>query len=198
MPSLYIISGCNGAGKTTASYTLLPDLLNCDEYVNSDEIAKGLSPFNPSLAAIKASKLMTERIHELLEKRATFGIETTLATRSLARVITGAQAIGYRVTLVFFWLQVPELAIQRVKLRVASGGHSVPEETIIRRYGAGIDNLFRIYTPIVDYWMIIDNSNTPSKLVAEGGLSVVTKLHDKTAYNQLLNYERAREQGFKG
>lgn len=198
MPSLYIISGCNGAGKTTASYTLLPDLLNCDEYVNSDEIAKGLSPFNPSLAAIKASKLMTERIHELLEKRATFGIETTLATRSLARVITGAQAIGYRVTLVFFWLQVPELAIQRVKLRVASGGHSVPEETIIRRYGAGIDNLFHIYTPIVDYWMIIDNSNTPSKLVAEGGLSVVTKLHDKTAYNQLLNYERAREQGFKG
>ena len=198
MPSLYIISGCNGAGKTTASYTLLPDLLNCDEYVNSDEIAKGLSPFNPSLAAIKASKLMTERIHELLEKRATFGIETTLATRSLARVITGAQAIGYRVTLVFFWLQVPELAIQRVKLRVASGGHSVPEETIIRRYGAGIDNLFRIYTPIVDYWMIIDNSNTPSKLVAEGGLSVVTKLPDKTAYNQLLNYERAREQGFKG
>lgn len=198
MPSLYIISGCNGAGKTTASYTLLPDLLNCDEYVNSDEIAKGLSPFNPSLAAIKASKLMTERIHELLEKRATFGIETTLATRSLARVITGAQAIGYRVTLVFFWLQVPELAIQRVKLRVASGGHSVPEETIIRRYGAGIDNLFHIYTPIVDYWMIIDNSNTPSKLVAEGGLSVVTKLHDKTAYNQILNYERAREQGPEG
>jgi len=195
MPSLYIISGCNGAGKTTASYTLLPDLLNCDEYVNSDEIAKGLSPFNPALAAIKASKLMTERIHELLEKRATFGVETTLATRSLARVVTGAQAIGYRVTLVYFWLQVPELAIQRVRLRVASGGHSVPEDTIIRRYGAGIDNLFHIYMPIVDYWMIIDNSNTPSKLVAEGGLSVVTKLHDKTAYNQILNYERAREQG---
>ncbi len=195
MPSLYIISGCNGAGKTTASYTLLPDLLNCDEYVNSDEIAKGLSPFNPALAAIKASKLMTERIHELLEKRATFGVETTLATRSLAHVVTGAQALGYRVTLVYFWLQVPELAIQRVRLRVASGGHSVPEETIIRRYGAGIDNLFRIYMPIVDYWMIIDNSNTPSKLVAEGGLSVVTKLHDKTAYNQILNYERAREQG---
>lgn len=195
MPSLYIISGCNGAGKTTASYTLLPDLLNCDEYVNSDEIAKGLSPFNPALAAIKASKLMTERIHELLEKRATFGVETTLATRSLARVVTGAQALGYRVTLVYFWLQVPELAIQRVRLRVASGGHSVPEETIIRRYGAGIDNLFRLYMPIVDYWMIIDNSNTPSKLVAEGGLSVVTKLHDKTAYNQILNYERAREQG---
>ena len=198
MPKLFIIAGCNGSGKTTASYTLLPDLLNCDEYVNSDEIAKGLSPFNPALASIKASKLMAERITELLEKRATFGIETTLATRSLARVVTRAQAAGYRVTLVFFWLQMPELAIQRVKLRVASGGHSVPEETILRRYGAGIDNFFRIYVPVCDYWMLIDNSNTPSKLVAEGGSSVVTKIHDKTVYNQILNYERTRDKGPEG
>jgi Uncharacterized protein conserved in bacteria len=190
MPKLFIIAGCNGAGKTTASYTILPDMLNCEEYVNADEIAKGLSPFNPSIVAIKASKLMMERIFELIEKGEDFGIETTLATRSLVRVITSAQSKGYVVTIVFFWLKMPELAIERVKLRVAAGGHDVPEETVRRRYDAGIDNLFRLYLPVCDYWILIDNSNSPSKIIAEGGRSIVTKIHNKNVYNQLLNYER--------
>lgn len=190
MPKLFIIAGCNGAGKTTASYTILPDMLNCEEYVNADEIAKGLSPFNPSIMAIKASKLMMERIFELIDKGEDFGIETTLATRSLVRVITSAQSKGYVVTIVFFWLKMPELAIERVKLRVAAGGHDVPEETVRRRYDAGIDNLFRLYLPVCDYWILIDNSNSPSKIIAEGGRSIVTKIHNKNVYNQLLNYER--------
>ena len=53
---LYIISGCNGAGKTTASYTVLPEILLCKEFVNADEIAKGLSPFNPESMAIEAGR----------------------------------------------------------------------------------------------------------------------------------------------
>lgn len=195
MPKLFIIAGCNGAGKTTASYTILPDMLNCEEYVNADEIAKGLSPFNPSLVAIKASRIMMERIEELIEKGGDFGIETTLATRSLSRVVVRAQEKGYFVTVVFFWLRLPELAVERVKLRVASGGHDVPEKTIVRRYGVGIDNLFRLYIPICDYWIIIDNSNSPSRITAEGGKSIVTKIHNKTAYNLLLNYERTRDEG---
>ncbi len=193
MPRLFIIAGCNGAGKTTASYTLLPELLNCEEYVNSDEIAKGLSPFRPSLAAIQASKIMMERIHELIDEGKSFGIETTLSTKTLARIAVDAQKRGYKVNIIFFWLRIPELAIERVKLRVASGGHDVPEETIRRRFGLGLDNLFRLYLPICDYWMILDNSNTPSRIVAEGGTKVVTKIHDRNAYNLLLDYERARD-----
>jgi predicted ABC-type ATPase len=194
MPRLYIIAGCNGAGKTTASYTILPDMLNCDEFVNSDEIAKRLSPNKPEESAVRASRLMMERIEELIEKGATFGVETTLATRTLVRVIAEAQQKGYIVTLVFFWLKMPELAVERVKLRVEAGGHYVPEATIRRRYDVGIRNLFNLYIPVCDYWIMIDNSNNPSTIIAEGGTNVVTKIHNKTLYNLLINYERTRDE----
>ncbi|HPH53677.1 MAG: zeta toxin family protein [Bacteroidales bacterium] len=194
MPRLYIIAGCNGAGKTTASYTILPDMLNCDEFVNSDEIAKRLSPNKPEESAVRASRLMMERIEELIDKGETFGVETTLATRTLVRVITEAQQKGYVVTLVFFWLKMPELAVERVKLRVEAGGHYVPEATIRRRYDVGIRNLFNLYIPVCDYWIMIDNSNNPSTIIAEGGTSVVTKIHNKTLYNLLINYERTRDE----
>ena len=194
MPRLYIIAGCNGAGKTTASYTILPDMLNCDEFVNSDEIAKRLSPNKPEESAVRASRLMMERIEELIDKGETFGVEITLATRTLVRVIAEAQQKGYVVTLVFFWLKMPELAVERVKLRVEAGGHYVPEATIRRRYDVGIRNLFNLYIPVCDYWIMIDNSNNPSTIIAEGGTSVVTKIHNKTLYNLLINYERTRDE----
>ena len=137
---------------------------------------------------------MLDRMHELIEQGADFGIETTLATRTLVKIIKEAQMSGYVVTLIFFWLNVPELALQRVKLRVASGGHNVPERTILRRYHMGITNLFELYIPACDYWMIVDNSNTPSAMIAEGGKDVSTKLHNKTIYNLLINYERTRNE----
>ncbi len=194
MPKLYIIAGCNGAGKTTASYTILPDMLNCDEFVNSDEIAKRLTPNNPKESAIRASRLMMARIDELIDKGETFGVETTLTTRTLRRVIIKAQQKGYTVTLVYFWLKMPELAVERVKLRAEAGGHDVPEATIRRRYDVGIKHLFNLYMPICNYWMLIDNSNNPSTIIAEGGTNVVTKIHNKTLYNQLINYERTRNE----
>jgi len=191
---MYIIAGCNGAGKTTASYTMLPELLDCVEYVNSDEIARGLSPFDPSLASIKATKILLERMQELLERRVTFGVETTLSTKTLAKTVVQAQKLGYTVNLFFFWLSMPQLAIERVALRVQSGGHDIPVETIIRRYGTGIDNLFKEYMPIVDYWVIVDNSGKSGKLVAEGGMRVVTKIHHKITFNKILEYERTRDE----
>ena len=150
---LYIISGCNGAGKTTASYTVLPEILLCKEFVNADEIAKGLSPFNPESMAIEAGRLMLKRIDELLATRTSFSIETTLATRSYTRLITRAQSAGYKVSLIYFWLNSPELAVNRVLQRVNEGGHNVPIDTIYRRYQAGINNLFRIYAPRVFCWL---------------------------------------------
>ncbi|MBD5175452.1 MAG: AAA family ATPase [Bacteroidales bacterium] len=163
-PKLYIIAGCNGAGKTTASYSVLPEILKCREFVNADEIAKGLSPFNPESMAIQAGKLMLLRIDELLAERKTFAIETTLATRSYADLVKRAQADGYQVILLFFWLSSPEMAVERVAKRVREGGHNIPTETIYRRYWAGLKNFFDIFAPIVDYWMFVDNIDHPIQI----------------------------------
>ncbi len=166
-PTLYIIAGCNGAGKTTASYSVLPDLLGCREFVNADEIAKGLSPFNPDSVAIEAGKLMLQRISTLLNERKTFAIETTLATRSYAKLVEQAKENGYQVILLFFWLSSPEMAIERVAKRVREGGHNIPTQTIIRRYWLGLQNFFKIFAPIVDSWMFFDNVDDTKLLANE-------------------------------
>jgi predicted ABC-type ATPase len=165
---LYIISGCNGAGKTTASYTILPEMLDCNEFVNADEIAKGLSPFNPNKVAIKSGRLMLTRIDELLESGVDFAFETTLSTRSYVNTVKKAQEKGYFVTVLYFWLNTPDLAVERVRIRVKEGGHNIPEETIRRRYDLGIKNMFNLYIPVVDYWMFIDNSKSPFDILADG------------------------------
>ena len=169
MKNLYIVSGCNGAGKTTASYTVLPEILECREFVNADEIARGLSPFNAEGVAIEAGRLMLQRIEELLKEDVTFAIETTLASRLYVNLVKRAQRQGYRVNLLYFWLSSPELAMRRVAERVSKGGHDIPEEIIRRRYMAGINNLFKLFMPVVDYWAIFDNSATPRRIVATGG-----------------------------
>ena len=194
MPNLFVISGCNGAGKTTASYTILPNMLNCGNFVNADEIARGLSPFTPEKASIQAGRIMLARVDELLKEGQDFAIETTLATRTYTNLIKRAQGLGYKVTLLYFWLNMPSLAIERVKLRVESGGHNVDEESIRRRYDMGIKNLFNLYIPICEYWMIIDNSYSPV-IIGEGGKNITTKIHNKTLFNQLINYERTRIKG---
>jgi len=191
VPNLYIISGCNGAGKTTASYTILPELLHCKEFVNSDEIAKGISPFNFSTmaVAIEASRIMYKRIRELIGLAETFALETTLASRSIANLVKDAQTKGYYVTLLFFWLNTPDLAVERVKNRVAMGGHHVSEPTVRRRYRAGIRNLFRLYMPICDYWMITDNSLSPMEVIAKGFKNGDRYVDNIVVYNKLKNYE---------
>ena len=161
--------GPNGAGKTTASYTVLPEILKCKEFVNADEIARGLSPFNPESVAIEAGRLMLQRINELLLKKCSFSIETTLASKSYINLVRKAQEEGYSVKLLFFWLRSPELAIQRVAERVENGGHNIPEPVIRRRYTAGISNLFQISMKEVDSWVIYDNSENPRCQIAYGG-----------------------------
>jgi predicted ABC-type ATPase len=137
MPNLYIIAGCNGAGKTTASFTVLPELLGCREFVNADEIARGLSPFQPEKVAIEAGRIMLSRIDSLINSKQDFAFETTLSSKWYVRTIERAKANGYFVTLVFFWLEKVELAVERVKIRVTEGGHNIPEEVIRRKYSEG-------------------------------------------------------------
>jgi predicted ABC-type ATPase len=167
MPQLYIIAGCNGAGKTTASYTTLPEMLNCREFVNADNIAAGLSPFNPESVAIEAGRIMLQRIHSLLAENLTFAFETTLATKSYVSLVKQSKAQGYEVTLAFFWLPSPEMAQKRVLDRVANGGHNIPPETIKRRYFRGIQNLFKLYLPLVDNGLIMYNSADASQFIAQ-------------------------------
>lgn len=164
-PKLYIIAGCNGAGKTTASMSVLPEVLDCREFVNADEIAKGLSPFNPEEVAIEAGKLMLQRIDTLLSRHVSFAIETTLATRSYKNLVERAKASGYQVILLFFWLSSPEMAEMRVAQRVASGGHNIPKDVIHRRYRAGLRNLFEFFVPIVDLWSLYDNTKELTPIV---------------------------------
>ena len=190
---LYIIGGCNGAGKTTASYTVLPDILDCREFVNADEIARGLSPFNPTDVAIEAGRLMLQRIEELLSREESFSIETSLASRFYINLIRRAHAKGYRVTLLFFWLNSPELAIQRVAERVSKGGHDIPEKIIRRRYVSGINNLFNLYAAEVDSWSIYDNSTIHRCKVAVGGKSIETIINEETIYNQIISHVRKRD-----
>ena len=185
MPNLYIIAGCNGAGKTTASFTVLPEMLNCKEFVNADEIARGLSPFQPEKVAIEAGKIMLSRIHELIKLKADFAFETTLSARHFVKVIDEAQNLGYFVTLIFLWLESKELAVERVKLRVNTGGHNIPYEVIINRYKMGIVNLFKLYIPICDYWMVLNNSINPLKLVAEGLKASEIDIKEKSIWNNI-------------
>ena len=185
MPRLYIISGCNGAGKTTASYSLLPEMLDCKEFVNSDEFAKGLSPFDPSKASIQASRFMLMKIQYLLRKQQDFAIETTLATRTLLKTVKRAQAAGYTVTLLYFWLNSPEMAVERVRARVEAGGHNIPEETIRRRYATGIYYFFNLYAPICERWILTDNSQIPFRVIAEGSKDEVINIKDEVTFAKI-------------
>lgn len=183
--NVYIIAGCNGAGKTTASFTILPEILNCKEFVNADEIAKGLSPFQPEKVSFEAGRIMIKRINELLESNENFAFETTLATKSYKSKVINAQSKKYTVTLLFFWLQNVNLAIERVKTRVMEGGHNIETEVIKRRYTNGIKNLFDIYLSVVDEVLIYDNSGVKPELIAEKTLESEITILNESKFNKL-------------
>ncbi|MEH2049272.1 zeta toxin family protein [Nostoc sp.] len=189
MPSLYIIGGANGSGKTTVSMSLLPNFLDCFEYVNADAIAAGLSPLNPDSMAIEAGRLMIMRLRTLSNSGSNFAFETTLAARSFAPFIIGCRAKGYTINLIYFWLQSVDLAVERVAARVASGGHSIPEDVIRRRYQQGRINLISLYLSLCDRWIIYDNSNNDTRLVAEYRRGQQLVVYENAIWNQIRGQE---------
>ena len=174
MKKLYVIAGCNGAGKTTASYTILPEILDCKEFVNADEIARGISPFQPEKVGIEAGRMMLKRIKNLLEAGESFAFETTLSTRSYVTFIEKAKQLGYQVTCLFLLLDSEELAISRVATRVKEGGHHIPEDVIRRRYKSGLKNFFNLFLHRVDNWLFVNNSGDSYEIIAEGSLNDMT------------------------
>ena len=149
-PTVYAIAGPNGAGKTTFASEFLPDFVKCREFLNADLIAAGLSPFAPEAQNVRAGRLLLERIRELAGERVDFGFETTLSGRTYVKRLTDMRASGFRVVLFFLWLPNVDMAVARVRKRVAEGGHGVPLDDIRRRYAAGIQNLFRLYRSLMN------------------------------------------------
>ena len=141
-PIVHMLGGPNGAGKTTVAFSIMPELINCYEYINADAIASALSPFKPGEVSIDAGRLMLTRIRELAEKRQDFAFESTMASRSFAPFLRACKTMGYEIHLVYIWLKSPDLAVARVAQRVESGGHFVEEKTIRNRYSHGLRNFF--------------------------------------------------------
>lgn len=185
MANLYIISGCNGAGKTTASYTILPEALNCVEFVNADNIAASLSPSNPESAAFESGRIMLNCIRDLMTAQVDFAFETTLASRSYVSLVKQARQMGYQTFLLYFWLGSVDLAIRRVASRVSKGGHHIPADVIQRRYYRGIYNLYNLYMPVCDEWTLIDNMDLTPKLIAKYD-SFGKTIFDEASWNIML------------
>ncbi|OGX46375.1 MAG: Zeta toxin family protein [Omnitrophica WOR_2 bacterium RIFCSPLOWO2_12_FULL_51_8] len=165
--AVYIIAGPNGSGKTTFARMFLPDYVNCPNFVNADLIAQGLAPFEPRAAAIKAGKLVLQQIHEYAKRGVDFAFETTLSGKSYVSLLEEFKKKGYALHLFFLWIPSPGLAIARIKDRVVEGGHYVPAEDVRRRFTRGINNFFDLYDPLLDSWMLFDNSKARPILIAK-------------------------------
>ena len=177
-PNLYIIAGPNGAGKTTFAKEFLPHYADCYEFINADLIAGGLSPFQPDRVAIQAGKLMLEQIHSLSKSEVDFAFETTLSGKTYVRLIRDLKKRGYQIHLCFLWLSNVKLALNRIAERVQKGGHNVPEGVVRRRFGKGIYNLFNIYRPLLDFWILVDNSSPVPDIISfekSGKLTIVNE-----------------------
>ncbi len=185
MSDVYLIGGPNGSGKTTVAKKILPNFLGVIEYVNADEIAARLSPFNPESVAIQAGRLMLERLITLKCQGIDFAFESTLAARYFARFLRDCQSSGYRLNLIYFWLQSPELALERVHRRVASGGHNIPEDVVRRRYERGRNNLMQLYLPLCHTWVIYNNSGDEPHLVAERPFNQQVIIYDSSIWQQI-------------
>ncbi len=164
---IVILGGPNGAGKTTAAKQLLPDRLGIREFVNADEIALALSPFNPDAAAVAAGRRMITRMRELVRLGESFVFETTCSGRTHLSLLRQCRSEGWRVTLIFLWLASPQAALDRVARRIGEGGHAIPPDVVIRRYWAGLANMREFYLPLADVATIYDNSDQGLTLIAE-------------------------------
>lgn len=186
--NVYIIAGPNGAGKTTFAKKFLPDYAKCQNFINADLIAQGLSPFSPRIAAIKAGRLVLEQVRSMAEKDIDFAFETTFSGKSYVAFLKKIKNKGYSIHLFFLWVPNTELALARIKQRVSDGGHNVPAVDVRRRFNRGIHNLFKFYRPLLDTFMLFDNSGAAPRLIAEekeGKMLVI----DKCLFDKIVKIE---------
>ena len=186
--NVYIIAGSNGSGKTTFARIFLPDYIKCPHFINTDLIAQGLSPFSPQIAAMKAGRIVIEQIDDLAGKGDSFAFETTLAGKAYLNTLKKLKEAGYSLHLFFLWIPTVELALARIKDRIADGGHDVPAQDVRRRFRRGIYNFFKLYRPLLDSWMFFDNSSALPNLIAKEKEKKITII-DKNLFKKLQNVE---------
>lgn len=189
MPNLYIIAGPNGAGKTTVALKLLPEFLQCNEFVNADFIAKGLSAFNTESVAIAAGRLMLQRLNELKEQKKDFAFETTLSSKTFIPFLKECKENGYVLSLIYIWIESAELAIARICERVRDGGHFIPDDVVRRRYERSRSNFLNLYLPLVDVWKIYDNTFNDCKIIAVKEKSELINILQPNRMEKIMQYK---------
>ncbi|MCU0783305.1 MAG: zeta toxin family protein [Verrucomicrobia bacterium] len=183
----HVIAGPNGAGKTTFATEFLPLYANCRNFINADLIARGLSPFDPNAGLLRAGRMVLERIAEFTEARTDFAFESTLAGRAYVPLLRRLKKSGFRLHLFYLWIPSAELALLRIRDRVESGGHNVPERDVRRRFDRTLANLFTLYRPLFDTLHFFNNSSDTPRLIFKDESG-------KTAIGDLELYERLRRQ----
>jgi predicted ABC-type ATPase len=184
-PHMVMFAGANGSGKSTAASRLLPHYVGIQDFVNADTIARGLSAHNPDGMALAAGRLMLERLDELVQQRISFAFETTLSGRTYATWIAHQRALGYRFHLLYFWLSDADTAVNRVRDRVKLGGHNIPTDTIRRRYVLSVQNFFRLYRPLADFWQTFDNSDPSGAVPIAMGTPIHTTVFAEPMWSRM-------------
>ena len=179
-PTIYLIAGCNGAGKTTFAKEFLPKEVKCLRFLNADEIARGLSPFKPSAGAVQAARLLLTQVGECLCNRETFALETTLSGKTYIRLLRRAKEFGFEIELHYLWLANPAQAITRVRRRVREGGHHVPAADVRRRFKRSLAHLFEDYLPLMTRWVVWDSRSLPAKRLAVSGVNAIESVRQLT------------------
>ncbi len=183
-PTLCILGGCNGAGKTTLARELLPRL-GLMRFLNADEMARGLSPLDPSLSAFRAGRLLLEEARSLIATNASFAIESTLSGKAQVALIREAEARGYRILLHYIVIGSATQAVARVALRVRLGGHDVPEDDVRRRFDRSRRHFLEDYLPLADEWGLWENQSPPATQIADSKTHTSDQLHAMLTSNSL-------------
>jgi len=187
MSSLYVIAGPNGAGKTTFIKRFAPREIAILDFLNADEVARGLSPFDPTRAQFEAGRIVLQRFEQFVQQKRDFCLETTLSGKTYARHFRRAKEAGYHIRLDYLMLPSVEDSIQRVGDRVEQGGHNVPLQDLHRRFEVSLRNLFAIYRPVVDRWALYNNGEHTPVLLAYGGTEEMTVVA-KEAFEKTVSY----------
>ena len=180
-PILYIIAGANGSGKSTLASEFLPS--ENLEFLNADEVAKRICPEHIESVKIQAGKIVLKKLDELLNKKKSFAIETTLSGKNHIKTIKKAKELNYKVVLIYSYLDSPLMCENRIKIRVLNGGHDIPKEDIIRRFYRSKENFWNLYKDIVDEWNLFYNGLSEYIFVAHYSNNAV-EIYNENLYNE--------------
>ena len=186
MKEIVLLGGPNGAGKTTAAKVLLPSrLLVVGAYLNADEIARELNPVDPESVALRAGRVMLQKMRSFIQSETSFAMETTCSGKSYVPMLAECKSRGWRISLLYLWVPSPEYSIARVARRVSHGGHSIPDEVVHRRYWSGLRNMRNQYLPLADLATIYDNRDSGLRLVARLQSPLPLKVFDQEIWSKI-------------